>query len=138
MEWGAITFHWKWYLSTVQPNPHFIDQLYYIYVSFLLYILIIYFILSYSLYYKMILDCDKISWTSRWGSFGDPNGVYKGVEMLRVYEMALKTWSDWLEVHVNRNKTHLFFVSMSPTHERYIYPSPIFPLIYLYITKCMS
>ncbi|KAH1199395.1 Protein trichome birefringence-like 34 [Glycine max] len=53
-----------------------------------------------------------------WGSFGDPDGVYKGVEMLRVYEMALRTWSDWLEVHVNRNKTHLFFVSMSPTHER--------------------
>lgn len=53
-----------------------------------------------------------------WGSFGDPDGVYKGVEMLRVYEMALRTWSDWLEVHVNRNKTRLFFVSMSPTHER--------------------
>ncbi|KAL1321782.1 hypothetical protein HN51_066670 [Arachis hypogaea] len=53
-----------------------------------------------------------------WGTFGDPNGVYKKVEMLRVYEMALRTWSDWLEVHVNRNKTQLFFVSMSPTHER--------------------
>ncbi|RDX78094.1 Protein trichome birefringence-like 34 [Mucuna pruriens] len=55
---------------------------------------------------------------ARWGSFEDPDGVYKGVEMLRVYEMALRTWSDWLEVHVNRTKTHLFFVSMSPTHER--------------------
>ncbi|XP_019450361.1 PREDICTED: protein trichome birefringence-like 34 [Lupinus angustifolius] len=53
-----------------------------------------------------------------WGSFEDPNGVYKKVEMLRVYEMALRTWSEWLEVHVNRNKTKLFFVSMSPTHER--------------------
>jgi len=38
--------------------------------------------------------------------------------MLRVYGMALRTWFDWLEVHVNRNKTHLFFVSMSPIHER--------------------
>ncbi|MED6211969.1 hypothetical protein PIB30_078640 [Stylosanthes scabra] len=55
---------------------------------------------------------------ARWGTFGDPNGVYKKVEMLRVYEMALRTWSDWLEVHVDRNKTQLFFVSMSPTHER--------------------
>jgi len=62
-------------------------------------------------------DCDKF--TSRWGSFGDPDGIYKKVEMLRVYEMALRTWSDWLEVHVNRKKTHLFFVSMSPTHVRY-------------------
>ncbi|PIN04220.1 hypothetical protein CDL12_23237 [Handroanthus impetiginosus] len=32
--------------------------------------------------------------------------------------MALKTWSDWLEIHVNRSKTQLFFMSMSPTHER--------------------
>ncbi|KAJ7961173.1 Protein trichome birefringence-like [Quillaja saponaria] len=53
-----------------------------------------------------------------WGSFGSPDGIYKEVEMLRVYEMALRTWSDWLEIHVNRTKTQLFFVSMSPTHER--------------------
>ena len=39
--------------------------------------------------------------------------------MPRAYEMALNTWSDWLEVHVNRSKTQVFFVSMSPTHERY-------------------
>uniref|UniRef100_A0A803QFF7 Trichome birefringence-like C-terminal domain-containing protein n=2 Tax=Cannabis sativa TaxID=3483 RepID=A0A803QFF7_CANSA len=32
--------------------------------------------------------------------------------------MALKTWSDWLELHVNPNNTKLFFVSMSPIHER--------------------
>ncbi|XP_057742781.1 protein trichome birefringence-like 34 [Arachis stenosperma] len=53
-----------------------------------------------------------------WGSFEDPDAVYKRVEMVRVYEMALRTWSDWLEVHVNRSKTQLFFVSMSPTHQR--------------------
>ncbi|KAJ0699544.1 putative PMR5 domain, PC-Esterase [Helianthus annuus] len=53
-----------------------------------------------------------------WGSFEDQNGIYKEVEMLRSYELALKTWSDWLEIHVNRTKTSLFFVSMSPTHER--------------------
>ncbi|PON94340.1 Trichome birefringence-like family [Trema orientale] len=53
-----------------------------------------------------------------WGSFESSDGIYKEVKMLRVYEMALKTWSDWLEVHVNPNKTQLFFVSMSPIHER--------------------
>ncbi|XP_038702373.1 protein trichome birefringence-like 34 [Tripterygium wilfordii] len=52
-----------------------------------------------------------------WGSFDNPNGIYKEVEMPRVYEMALKTWADWLEVHVNRTKTQLFFVSISPTHQ---------------------
>ncbi|KAL7184498.1 hypothetical protein ACSBR2_026623 [Camellia fascicularis] len=54
-----------------------------------------------------------------WGSFESPDGFYKEIEMLRSYEMAIKTWSDWLEFHVNHNKTQMFFVSMSPTHERY-------------------
>ncbi|GAV76881.1 PC-Esterase domain-containing protein/PMR5N domain-containing protein [Cephalotus follicularis] len=56
-----------------------------------------------------------------WGSFESPDGIYKEsdeeVKMPRVYEMALRTWADWLEVHVNRNKTQLFFVTMSPTHQ---------------------
>ncbi|KAL7227218.1 hypothetical protein ACSBR1_022142 [Camellia fascicularis] len=52
-----------------------------------------------------------------WGSFESPDGIYKEIEILRSYEMAIKTWSDWLEFHVNHNKTQLFFVSMSPTHE---------------------
>ncbi|KAI3954924.1 hypothetical protein MKW92_039287 [Papaver armeniacum] len=29
------------------------------------------------------------------------------IEMLRSYELALKTWSDWLEIHVNHTKTEL-------------------------------
>ncbi|KAH9736739.1 protein trichome birefringence-like 34 [Citrus sinensis] len=53
-----------------------------------------------------------------WGSFGSPDGIHKDVIMPRVYEMALRTWSEWLEVNINRNKTQLFFVSMSPTHQR--------------------
>ncbi|CAA7052155.1 unnamed protein product [Microthlaspi erraticum] len=53
-----------------------------------------------------------------WGSFEKLDGIYKEVEMVRVYEMALQTLSQWLEVHVNSNLTKLFFMSMSPTHER--------------------
>ncbi|KAJ9185422.1 hypothetical protein P3X46_005060 [Hevea brasiliensis] len=53
-----------------------------------------------------------------WGSFEGPDAIYKTVKMPRVYEMALKTWADWLEVHINRTKTQLFFVSMSPTHQK--------------------
>ncbi|KAJ4821842.1 hypothetical protein Tsubulata_046382 [Turnera subulata] len=53
-----------------------------------------------------------------WGSFESPDdGIYKAVEMPRVYEMALRTWSDWVEVHVNR-KAQVFFVSLSPTHQK--------------------
>ncbi|XP_039160405.1 protein trichome birefringence-like 34 isoform X2 [Eucalyptus grandis] len=53
-----------------------------------------------------------------WGSFGSPDGIHKMEQAPRVYEMALNTWSDWLEVHINRSKTQVFFVSMSPTHDR--------------------
>ncbi|KAE8728888.1 Protein trichome birefringence-like 34 [Hibiscus syriacus] len=54
-----------------------------------------------------------------WGSFENPeSGIYKAVKLPRVYEMALQTWAQWLEVHVNRNKTKLFFMSMSPTHQK--------------------
>ncbi|CAN1820582.1 Protein trichome birefringence-like 34 [Linum perenne] len=53
-----------------------------------------------------------------WGSFANPDdSIVKEVKMPRVYEMALQTWADWLEVHVNRTKTQLFFVSISPTHQ---------------------
>ncbi|KAF7142457.1 hypothetical protein RHSIM_Rhsim05G0225000 [Rhododendron simsii] len=51
-----------------------------------------------------------------WGSFESPDRITKEVEMLRSYEMAIKTWSDWLDIHVDRNRTRSFFMSMSPTH----------------------
>ncbi|GAB4857314.1 hypothetical protein Ancab_015222 [Ancistrocladus abbreviatus] len=54
-----------------------------------------------------------------WGSFENPaDCIYKAMETLRAYELALQTWSNWLEIHVNRSKTRMFWVSMSPTHER--------------------
>ncbi|XP_030537322.1 protein trichome birefringence-like 34 [Rhodamnia argentea] len=53
-----------------------------------------------------------------WGSFGSADGIYKTVKASRAFEMALNTWSDWLEMHISRSKTRLFFVSSSPTHER--------------------
>lgn len=55
-----------------------------------------------------------------WGSFenADADRVYEDVEMLKAYEMALTTWFEWLDHHVNRSKTRVFFVSSSPTHNR--------------------
>ncbi|KAL7095233.1 hypothetical protein ACP275_10G011100 [Erythranthe tilingii] len=50
-----------------------------------------------------------------WGSFESPDAIYRTIEMkLRRYEIALNTWSDWLEMHINPNKTKLFFMSLSP------------------------
>ncbi|KAK6943435.1 PC-Esterase [Dillenia turbinata] len=54
----------------------------------------------------------------KWGPFNSSDAIYKEVEVPCSYEMALQTWSNWLEIHVNRTKTKLYFMSMSPTHER--------------------
>ncbi|KAK6943439.1 Trichome birefringence-like, N-terminal domain [Dillenia turbinata] len=70
-----------------------------------------------------ILVFDSYLWWPRskmkalWGEFDSPEGIYKEVQMPRCYEMALQTWSNWLEIHVNRSRTRVFWVSMSPTHE---------------------
>ncbi|KAM3287735.1 hypothetical protein P3S67_021165 [Capsicum chacoense] len=56
----------------------------------------------------------------KWGSFNRSGAIYKKVGMkLRRYEMALRTWSDWLEAQTDRNRTRLFFMSLSPSHKKY-------------------
>ncbi|CAL5335205.1 unnamed protein product [Camellia sinensis] len=71
-----------------------------------------------------ILVFDSYVWWRRpkfkvlWGSFESPNNTYKEVEMVHALEMALKTWSNWLEINVNRSKTKIYFVSMSAIHGR--------------------
>ncbi|KAI3819107.1 hypothetical protein L1987_12931 [Smallanthus sonchifolius] len=63
--------------------------------------------------YRWWLDVDI---TLVWGSFENPNKTI--VESRRVvpYEMALRTWSNWLETHLDRKKTRIFFTSPSPGH----------------------
>ncbi|XP_022880933.1 protein trichome birefringence-like 34 isoform X1 [Olea europaea var. sylvestris] len=70
-----------------------------------------------------ILIFDSFMWwlkpkmTLLWGSFGSPDAIYKEVGMRhRRFEMALNTWADWMEFHINRNRTKLFFMSSSPFH----------------------
>ncbi|KAL9685542.1 hypothetical protein QQ045_022993 [Rhodiola kirilowii] len=53
-----------------------------------------------------------------WGSFGSSDAIFKDVDMPLPYEMALRTWAEWLQVHIDRTKTQMFFVSLSPTHYR--------------------
>ncbi|CAL4928045.1 unnamed protein product [Urochloa decumbens] len=59
----------------------------------------------------------------RWGSFqaaaraeGAHRAAYEVTGSLRAFEMALRTWSEWLELHVDRARAKLFFTSTSPTH----------------------
>ena len=49
---------------------------------------------------------------------GDEYAVSKVIDSLRAYELAVRTWADWMEFHVDRARTQLFFMTMSPTHLR--------------------
>ncbi|XP_051205630.1 xylan O-acetyltransferase 14-like [Lolium perenne] len=57
-----------------------------------------------------------------WGSFETATAaeheytVSKAIDGLRAFELALTTWADWLEFLVDRARTSVFFMSMSPTH----------------------
>ncbi|KAJ0878600.1 putative PMR5 domain, PC-Esterase [Helianthus annuus] len=70
-----------------------------------------------------ILIFDSYTWwlepnmTLLWGSFENPKRT--SVESRRVtrYEMALRTWSNWLDTHLDREKTRMFFISLSPDHK---------------------
>ena len=69
---------------------------------------------------QFLIIIDKKSIASdfiRWGSFEnvDADRIYEDVEMLKAYEMALTTWFEWLDNHVNRSKTRVFFVSSTGT-----------------------
>ncbi|OEL15864.1 Protein trichome birefringence-like 34 [Dichanthelium oligosanthes] len=58
-----------------------------------------------------------------WGSFesaaaeGAHRAAYEVTDGLRAFKLAVRTWSEWLELHVDRARTQLFFTSMSPTHQ---------------------
>ncbi|KVH94883.1 PC-Esterase [Cynara cardunculus var. scolymus] len=70
-----------------------------------------------------ILVFDSYTWwlepnmTLLWGSFENPNRTSIESGRVRRYEMALKTWSNWLDAHLNRSKTRIFFISLSPDHK---------------------
>ncbi|XP_071738454.1 protein trichome birefringence-like 34 [Rutidosis leptorrhynchoides] len=69
-----------------------------------------------------MLIFDSYTWwlesnmTLLWGSFENPDRTYVESGKVRRYEMALKTWSDWLESHLNRTKTRIIFTSLSSQH----------------------
>ncbi|CAN6297278.1 unnamed protein product [Urochloa humidicola] len=50
------------------------------------------------------------------GSF-EAVAAYEVTDGLSAFELALRTWSEWLERHVDRARTQLFFTSISPTHQ---------------------
>ncbi|CAN4095774.1 unnamed protein product [Withania somnifera] len=50
------------------------------------------------------------------GSFGEGSTEYDEVERTIAYRRVMTTWSQWVENNVDPNRTHVFFMSMSPMH----------------------
>ncbi|XP_047306705.1 protein trichome birefringence-like 34 [Impatiens glandulifera] len=50
-------------------------------------------------------------------SFEEPNEKFKMVKSLQSYKMVLKTWSNWIDNHINKTKTRMFFMGIPATHE---------------------
>ncbi|KAK1322194.1 hypothetical protein QJS10_CPA03g01066 [Acorus calamus] len=44
------------------------------------------------------------------------DGILEETPMMQSFQLILKTWAKWLELHIDRQKTQLFFVTPSPTH----------------------
>lgn len=64
--------------------------------------------------------------------------MYKEVGMgIRQYEIVLNTWSEWLEMNINRSKTKIFFMSPSPFHFGYIFCTFELIFLFFYITSCL-
>ncbi|KAI3447794.1 hypothetical protein Pfo_004459 [Paulownia fortunei] len=55
---------------------------------------------------------------SLWGSFANGEEGYEELDAPVSYTLGLKTWANWVDSHINPNKTRVFFTTMSPTHQR--------------------
>ncbi|KAJ4837677.1 hypothetical protein Tsubulata_013484 [Turnera subulata] len=54
-----------------------------------------------------------------WGSFEDGEVKYGGeLDYLLAYRVGLETWADWIDSNIDPSKTRVFFITMSPTHQR--------------------
>lgn len=55
---------------------------------------------------------------SLWGSFPNGEEGFEELDAPIAYRLGLKTWANWVDSTVDRNKTRVFFTTMSPTHMR--------------------
>lgn len=65
----------------------------------------------------MILPC-KFTFLYRHGSFDDEEKEIVELPTEDAYGMAMKIMLRWVKKNMERNKTRVFFTSMSPSHEK--------------------
>ncbi|CAN6870797.1 unnamed protein product, partial [Brassica oleracea] len=52
-----------------------------------------------------------------WDLIQSGNSYYQDMDRFVAMEKALRTWAYWVETHVDRSRTQVFFLSISPTHD---------------------
>ena len=50
------------------------------------------------------------------GSFSRKHVKYNEIERVDAYWKVLKTWSRWVEAHIDPKRTTVLFMSVSPVH----------------------
>ncbi|CAA0410697.1 unnamed protein product [Arabidopsis thaliana] len=52
-----------------------------------------------------------------WDLIQSGNSYYQDMDRFVAMEKALRTWAYWVETHVDRSRTQVLFLSISPTHD---------------------
>lgn len=45
---------------------------------------------------------------------------YQDMDRLAALEKGLRTWAHWVENYVDSSRTRVFFLSISPTHNKWV------------------
>ncbi|XP_010675282.2 protein trichome birefringence-like 42 [Beta vulgaris subsp. vulgaris] len=55
-------------------------------------------------------------WNHRWDYFMVNGKIIKGMDHMKAYKIALRTWANWVDAHIDPKKTQVFFQGVSAVH----------------------
>ena len=47
---------------------------------------------------------------------------YQDMDRVAALEKGMRTWANWVDANVDRTRTRVFFLSISPTHYKWVFP----------------
>ena len=62
---------------------------------------------------------------------------YQDMDRLAALERGMKTWANWVDSNVDRSRTKVFFLGISPSHTKYDSDSLSLSLTLLYYITCV-
>lgn len=61
-------------------------------------------------------NCIHAWFGCRWDYVQVGNRIFKDMDRLVAYKIAMRTWARWVELNVNPSKTRVIFQGISPAH----------------------